>query len=69
MISLIYSAFITNLSYLLVGKVALSNSNYPHKKVNIFEYLIIGFIITSFSAVLLNFFTPLNKTVNTVFFF
>ncbi|MBD1152129.1 hypothetical protein IDH08_01955 [Pelagibacterales bacterium SAG-MED22] len=68
MISLFFSAFISNLSYFLLGKT-LCNTIYPHKKINIFEYLIYGFIITSFIAVLLNFFTPLNKTNNSIFLF
>ena len=67
MISLIFSAFLTNLSYFLIGKTLYSDT-YPSQKNNFFEFLICGFIITSFIAVLLNFFTPLSKTINTSIF-
>ncbi|WP_440693773.1 LIC_10190 family membrane protein [Candidatus Pelagibacter sp. HIMB1695] len=68
MISLIFSAFFTNLNYLLVGKILFNNSHSSQRK-NFFEFLIYGFIITSFVAVSLNFFTPLSKAINTSFFF
>ena len=68
MISLIFSSFITLFSYYLVGKIFV-NDNSNAKNINTFEQLISGFIIISFISILINFFYPLSKFINTIFFF
>ena len=68
MIGFIFSSFVTILGYFLVGKT-YSNINFNTNKINTFEKLIYGFIIISFISVLINFFFPLNKFINTFFLF
>ena len=68
MISFLFSAFISTLSYFLAGKI-LFNNKFNTRKINTFEQIIYGFIIISFVSVLINFFYPLSKFVNTIFFF
>jgi hypothetical protein len=62
----IFSVLITNFSYFLLGKTFINKSKYIDKS-NIFEQLICGFIIISFISVIINFFFPLNKLLNTIF--
>jgi hypothetical protein len=68
MINFLLSAFISTLSYFLAGKI-LFNNKFNTRKINTFEQIIYGFIIISFVSVLINFFYPLSKLVNTIFFF
>ena len=68
MIGFIFSSFVTILGYFLVGKI-YSSINFNTNKINTFEKLIYGFIIISFISVLINFFFPLNKFINTFFLF
>ena len=68
MVNFIFSAFLTMLSYYLAGKILFDNK-FNARNINIFEQLIYGFIVISFISVLINFFYPLSKLVNTIFFF
>jgi hypothetical protein len=66
MIEIILFTFLTNFFYYSLGSIVLfkiKNIQY-----SIFYIALIGAITTSFIALLLNFFTPLNKNINTFLF-
>jgi hypothetical protein len=66
MIEIILFTFLTNFFYYSLGSIVLfKNKNIQY---SIFYIALIGAITTSFIALLLNFFTPLNKSINTFLF-
>jgi hypothetical protein len=67
MIKIIIFSFATNFFYFCLGSIFFfKNKNIDNL---VFYKTIIGIIIASFIALLLNFFIPLNRTVNTSIFF
>ena len=69
MISLaVFSAF-SNLLFLIIGQVYYFEKNINNKKNlnDLCEQSVLGFVIISFFSVLLNFITPLNQLINSLF--
>ena len=69
MFSLAIFSTISNLIFLIIGQIFLIKNKIgkDEKLTNLCEQSILGFIITSFFALLINFFFPLNQFINSVF--
>jgi hypothetical protein len=69
MLSLAIFSTISNLIFLIIGQIFLikNKTAKEEKLTNLCEQSIFGFIITSFFALLINFFSSLNQVVNSVF--
>ena len=66
MIKIFLFSFLTNLFYYSLGSVVLRENKTTNY--SIFYKALIGVITASFIALLLNFFTPLNKNINSFIF-
>jgi len=66
MIKIFLFSFLTNFFYYSLGSVVLRENKTTNY--SIFYKALIGVITASFIALLLNFFTPLNKNINSFIF-
>jgi hypothetical protein len=60
---------ISNLIFLIIGQIYLikNKTNEKEKLTHLCEQSIFGFILISFFALLINFFTSLNQVINSIF--
>jgi len=69
MFSLAIFSSISNLIFLIIGQIYLikNKTNEKEKLTHLCEQSIFGFILISFFALLINFFTSLNQVINSIF--
>lgn len=65
MIQLFYSCILTNFTYIFLGKIFLKIDNNQWQKIA--ESAIFGTIFVSFFSLLLNFFFPLDRNINSIY--
>jgi len=66
MVSILFFSFLTNFFYYSLGHIVLCKNK--EAKHSIFYKTLVGIILTSFIALLLNFFVPLNQNINSFIF-